>query len=292
MTNRQLDLFITLSASDVVTKHSRDLMERCWFNLSKNKRSKEIYHQTKNGDWCRVRGGDYGIATIWDMNVLLFATSHIVDRINKGENVSPMIRFSGYEFQHFIGAKKHSGQLDKDLQKALERLHTTRIETNIRLPDNVRKYQSFYWINRVDKWVENGRVIGYAMELPKWYFDTIVNHKQILTIDDDYFNIRGGIEKFLYLWCRKSVGYRKDYWKESFISLHKKSSSIGTLRAFTFSLRKIIKKQSIHNYYLKEKENYLYVRRCDDKEKLLLELDTECASVKESIAHSVSSSGE
>ena len=27
MTNRQLDLFITLSASDVVTKHSRDLME-------------------------------------------------------------------------------------------------------------------------------------------------------------------------------------------------------------------------------------------------------------------------
>ena len=42
----QLDLFIA-SATDVSPKNHQDLMARCWFNLSKKKRTTPIEHNFK-----------------------------------------------------------------------------------------------------------------------------------------------------------------------------------------------------------------------------------------------------
>lgn len=275
--NKQMDLFIHLTSSDVVTKHSRDLMERCWFSLGKKRRLHEIKHETKEGNWVKItdtKGN--GIASIWDMNVLMFATSYIVDRMNRGLEISPKIRFSSYEYQYFTGKKFHGGRLDRDLRDSLERLHTTRVETNIRNDsDNKEHYKSFYWVSGYEKYRENGRVTGYSLELPFWFYNTIINHKQILTIDYDYFGITGGLERWLYMWCRKSSGYRETLWKESFVSLHKKSGSSGTLKSFTHKLRKIIEKQSVPFYWLNERDKVLYIRRMTEKEKKIIELEKE-----------------
>ena len=66
----QLDLFIA-SASDVSPKAHQDLMARCWFSLSKKKRTLPIIHRMSDS-FIEITGDDrYGIATIFDNDVLV-----------------------------------------------------------------------------------------------------------------------------------------------------------------------------------------------------------------------------
>lgn len=260
---KQLDLFTTLSAVDVSTKSNRDLMSMSWFDLSKSKRTKEIYHETKDGSYVRISpGGEKGIANVWDMDVILFFTSYLIDRINKGEDVTPRLRFSSYEYQQFTG-RKLSGATDKQLMGALERLNKTTIETNIKIGE-VRQQYSFHWVSEWKKWSheETGRVIGYEVVLPMFLFKSIVAPKEVLTLDDEFFDVSGGLERFIYLYCRKSTSYKATKpWKESFKSLYKKSAMTSPIKNFNFLLRKIISKQSIPNYWLEEENSYLVINR-------------------------------
>ena len=254
--NKQLDLFITLTASEASIKSNQDLMSRSWVDLSKNHKRKLIQHTAKDGSWVKIHSNeDYGLATIADMDVLLFITSAIMDKVNNGESLTNELRFTGYEYFHFTDKSK-SGRSDKRLQEALTRLHTTRIETNIRSEDKREKYSSFYWISEWQKVVDNGRTVGYSVKLPNWMLESISTPKLILTLDEEYFKISSGLKKWLYLFCRKAVGLKsRTAWKESFKSIHEKSGMNSSLKSFTFTLRKIISKNDIPNYYLEENEN-------------------------------------
>ena len=254
--NKQLDLFITLTANEASIKSNQDLMSRSWVDLSKNHKRKLIQHTAKDGSWVKIHANeDYGLATIADMDVLLFITSAIMDKVNNGESLTNELRFTGYEYFHFTNKSK-SGRSDKRLQEALTRLHTTRIETNIRSEDKKEKYSSFYWISEWQKVVDNGRTVGYSVKLQNWMLESISTPKLILTLDDEYFQISSGLKKWLYLFCRKAVGLKsRTAWKESFRSIHEKSGMNSSLKSFTFTLRKIISKNDIPNYYLEENEN-------------------------------------
>ena len=71
-TPRQIDLFIA-SATDVAPKEQQDLMSRGWWNLSKQKRIEPIEHRFGDS-YVKITGDPkYGIATIWDNDILLFA---------------------------------------------------------------------------------------------------------------------------------------------------------------------------------------------------------------------------
>ena len=79
----QLDLFIA-SASDVSPKNHRDLMSRCWFSLSKKKRTEDINHKFDNV-WVRVKGSpEHGLATIFDndvsRNLVLYTSTRLMYR--------------------------------------------------------------------------------------------------------------------------------------------------------------------------------------------------------------------
>ena len=100
--NKQLDLFITLTASEASIKSNQDLMSRSWVDLSKNHKRKLIEHTAKDGSWVKIHSNeDYGLATIADMDVLLFITSAIMDKVNNGESLTNELRFTGYEYFHF-----------------------------------------------------------------------------------------------------------------------------------------------------------------------------------------------
>src|SRR3954451_15176894 len=74
----------TASASEIAAKDQIDLMSRCWFSLTPN-RTDPIEHQfvnlkTKQVELVRITGSpEYGIATIHDQDLIIFAISQWIE---------------------------------------------------------------------------------------------------------------------------------------------------------------------------------------------------------------------
>ena len=86
----QLDFFIPFTA-DMDLRDQREIMERPLFSLAKRKRLQPIdYHSSDGSIWGKVQPHqDYGMATIWDADVLIWATSIVTNMKNKGANDIP-----------------------------------------------------------------------------------------------------------------------------------------------------------------------------------------------------------
>lgn len=246
----QFDLFIA-SATDVSPKSQQELMARNWFSLSKQKRIEPIEH--KFGDsWVKITGNPkHGIATIFDNDVLIFVIGQYMSAINNGMQTGRRIRFTGYEFFKFIGKKKFGGKGYSDLWKSLERLHNTFVETNIRLEGNIR-HHSFNWLSEIKQNVENGRHVGYEIVIPEWLYNSVVNEKLVLTLDDGYFDIKGGLERWLYLFARKTSGWQTGGWSEGIKSIYEKSGSRSSFSEFKRQVSKILQKKSLLGYKVNE----------------------------------------
>ena len=250
----QLDLFIA-SASDVAPKEHQDLMARCWFNLAKQKRTEPIQHDF-NDNWVKITGNPkYGIATIFDNDVLLFAIAQYMSAINHGLKTGRRFQFTGYEFFKFIGKEKFGGKGYTDLWRALERLHHTFVETNIRQDDG-RRHHSFNWLSEIKQMADGSTHRGYEIVIPEWLYESVVEKKLVLTLDEGYFDIRGGLERWLYMFARKSSGWQAGGWTESLYSIYKKSGSRSTFAEFKRSMKRIVEKESILGYMVQPVEHY------------------------------------
>ena len=93
---------------------------------------------------------------------------------------------------------------------------------------------------------------GYEIVLPEWLYQSVVKEKLVLTLDDGYFGIRGGLERWLYLFARKSSGWQTGGWSESLFSIYQKSGSKSSFTEFKRQLKKIISKKSILGYKVSE----------------------------------------
>ena len=245
----QLDLFIA-TASDISPKSHQDLMARNWFSLSKRKRTKPIEHSFGN-NWVKITGSDkHGIATIFDNDVFIFLIAQYIHAINQGADVAKMskrFQFTGYEFFQFIGKEKYGGKGYADLWKSLQRLHTTFVETNIRL-GTTNTNHSFNWLSEIKQIHDGATHRGYEIVIPEWIFESITNKKMVLTLDDDYFKIRGGLERWLYLFARKTSGWQSSGWSEGIESIYRKSASTGTLSEFKRKMKNIATKNTLLGY--------------------------------------------
>jgi plasmid replication initiation protein len=242
----QMDLFIA-SASDVSPKSHQDLMARNWFSLAKQKRIEPIEHHF-NDSWVKVTGNPkHGLATIFDNDVLIFVIAQYMSAINHNIPTGRRFRFTGYEFFQFIGRKKFGGKGYADLWASLERLHNTFVETNIRLGDSARNH-SFNWLSEIKQVVENGRHRGYEIVIPEWLYSSVVNDKLVLTLDDGYFGIKGGLERWVYLFARKTSGWQTGGWSESLHSIYLKSGSRSTFSEFKRQIGRILAKKNILGY--------------------------------------------
>ena len=98
--------------------------------------------------------------------------------------------------------------------------------------------------------MEDGRHIGYEIVIPEWLYTSVVQDKLVLTLDSGYFEIKGGLERWLYLFARKSSGYNKDGWAESIESIYRKSGSRMTLKEFRRRIQVILSKGEILGYQI------------------------------------------
>ncbi|HET6784284.1 MAG TPA: replication initiator protein A [Pseudoxanthomonas sp.] len=231
-------------------RDAQDLMAWPFFSLAKSKRTAPIdFHA--GGVKVRVEGTvEHGLATIWDADVLIWAASQIVEARDAGLPTSRRMRVTPYEILTFIGR----GTSVRDYQRlkaALDRLQSTSIATSIRETTG-RRLHRFSWINEWKERVDaRGKPLGIELILPDWFYAGVVEQALVLTLDPAYFQLTGGIERWLYRLVRKHGGRQRHGWQFDFRHLYLKSGSLARYSDFALDIRHIVLRQSLPGYLLK-----------------------------------------
>ena len=247
----QLDLFVPCVA-DVGLRDQRELMERPFFSLAKRKRLKAIEYVSPNGSiFVNVRPHqDYGMATIWDADILIWAASTLHEMKRSGVNDLPRtLNFQPFDLLRTIH-RDTGGREYRLLRDALSRLQSTTIETNIRVGRS-KKHRQFAWIegwaDLVDE--ETGKSSGMSVTLSDWFYEGIVMEGGVLSIEPEYFSIKGGRERWLYRVARKHAGGAgAGGFRISLPTLFEKSGAEGTYRRFKFEVAKIVRENDLPGY--------------------------------------------
>ena len=95
----QFDLFVPFIA-DLPLRDQRETMERPFFSLAKRKRLKPIEYTSPNGEvFVNVfPNAEFGMATIWDADILIWAASALNNLRKRGMNDLPRtLSFQPYD---------------------------------------------------------------------------------------------------------------------------------------------------------------------------------------------------
>lgn len=244
---------------DVAAKDQIDLMSRCWFSLTPN-RTDPIEHEFKDArtnkvETVRITGSaEHGIATIHDNDLIIFAISQWIEARSKGREPSRRIAFTPYQYFSWTNKAPH-GTAYQRLKDSLHRLKTTNIETSIRsASDRKGRLKQFSWISEWSIDEKGDKAHGVEVVLAEWLFESIQGFN-VLTIDKRYFEISGGVERWLYLHAKKATGNAAGVWRESFKSLHKKSASQQAYKHYAHALRKLIERNELPGLNLSRHES-------------------------------------
>ncbi len=244
----QLELFRALPG-EIAPRDAQDLMSYPFFSLAKSPRVRPI--DFRMGDvTIRVEATpEHGMATIWDADVLIWAASQIVEARDAGLKTSRLMATSPYAILTFIGRGTSARDYQR-LKAALDRLQSTSIATTLR-QHTERRMHRFSWVNEWKECVDaQGRPQGIEMILPDWFYSAVLNDALILTIDRAYFDLTGGLERWLYRLVRKHGGRQAAGWRFGVAHLYAKSGSLSPLRRFAFELRDIVRRQPLPGYTL------------------------------------------
>lgn len=241
------DLFI-LDIADVVPKDDTASMEHPVFSLSTRPDMRELKYEN-GGSVLKVIPSGHGLATIHDKDILIWAISKIIHAKNRSEPYSKRVQGSGYEI--LVATNRGASVRDYDrLEAACIRLSGTRFVTNIRTGGRVET-RIFGMVEEagfsydVDGSMRRDRV---EIVLSDWLFRA-VESMEVVSITQDYFELRRPLERRLYEIARKHCGY-KDRWTIGLEKLQRKTGSNAPLKRFRHNLREIIREDHTPGYKL------------------------------------------
>jgi plasmid replication initiation protein len=244
----QLDLFRALPG-DLAPRDAQDLMAYPFFSLAKSRRVVPIDFRAGTITIRVEAVPEHGMATIWDADVLIWAASQIVEARDCGLKTSRLMAATPYEILTFVGRGTSVRDYER-LKAALDRLQSTTVLTSIRQPTERRRHR-FSWIN---EWKEaadaHGHPRGIELILPDWFYTGVLDEALVLTIDPAYFNLTGGLERWLYRLARKHGGRQQGGWSFDLPYLHIKSGTLSPLKHFAYDLRQIARRQPLPGYQL------------------------------------------
>ena len=241
------DLFI-LDVADVVPKDDTASMEHPIFSLSTKPDMRELKYEN-NGNALRVIPSGYGLATIYDKDILIWAISKIMHAKNRGEPYSRRVQGSGYEV--LVATNRGASVRDYDrLEAAFTRLRGTTFVSTIRTGGKMDK--------RIFGMIEEGG-FRYDVEgsmardkvevvLSEWLFRAIES-TEVVSITQDYFELRRPLERRIYEIARKHCGY-KDKWYIGLAKLQNKTGSSAPSKRFRHNVRSIIAEDNTPDYRL------------------------------------------
>lgn len=246
----EFDLFLPIMG-DLPLKDQRETMERPFFSLQKRKRVKPIEYTSPDGaTWVKIEAiPAYGMATIWDADIIIWATSALNRMREQGINDLPRtLTTTSYDLLRAI-KRNTSGRAYQDLQAALQRLQRTSISTSIRAPKR-RSKAGFNWL---DKWTlevdpETDQPRGMTITLSDWVYEGIMAERSLLTMHPDYFLLTGGLERALYRIARKHAGNQRGGWTCRVEVLRDKTGSDSKPKEFNRMLRKIVEANQLPDY--------------------------------------------
>lgn len=248
----QMDLFLPYLA-DMPLRDQREVMERPFFSLAKSRRLKPIDYRSPDGKiWVHVSvNPSYGMATIWDADILIYCASVISDMKRRGVNDIPRtLQVMPYDILRSIG-RQTTGRAYELLTQSLDRLQSTTVKTNIRAEN--RRETTFSWLDSwtqlVDPKTERSR--GMSVTLADWFYEGLLMDGGVLAIDRAYFDISGGRERWLYKVARKHAGGAGEGgFAISLPTLFEKSGAEGLYRRFKFEMAAIVRNDNLPGYRL------------------------------------------
>src|SRR5580704_12151202 len=244
----QLDLFRSLPG-DLAPRDAQDLMAYPFFSLAKSKRIIPIDFRAGKISIRVEAVPEHGMATIWDADVLIWAASQIVEARDTGLKTSRLMAATPYEILTFVGRGTSARDYDR-LKAGLDRLQSTTVLTSIRQFAERRRHR-FSWINEWKETVDaNGRPFGLELILPDWFYAGVIDDALVLTIDRAYFDLTGGLERWLYRLVRKHGGRQEAGWSFDLVHLHAKSGSLSPLKHFAYDVSQIVRRQTLPGYQL------------------------------------------
>ena len=247
--NRQLDLFVAL-IGDVPLRDEREAMTAPLVALSKNKRTRIEWTGPSGQRVLVTAPEEYGVATIWDYDVLLWAISQINAAMKSHLAVSPRISFQPYALLRAVG-RDTGGKGYVELKAALHRLRATGVSYESKALDGKRRKQGAFNLLTAFEIEEDdeGRAKGAWIELPTWLFEAVQLDRSILAISPRYFDLTSGLDRFLYRLARRHVG-RQQGFAFTFRDLHGRSGTSQSFGDFSRDLRKAITRNALPEYSL------------------------------------------
>jgi plasmid replication initiation protein len=251
--SKQLDLFIAL-AGDVPLRDEREAMSAPLVSISKRKRTL-IEWQGPSGQTVTVSAAEkYGIATIWDYDVILWTVSQINQAFDAGLETSPRVFFHPYDVLKATG-RNTGGRGYDELKAALHRLRATGVAYESPAMKGKRRKQGAFNLLSAFEFEETaeGKAKGAWLELPLWLYQAVTQDRDVLAISPRYFNLTSGLDRFLYRLARRHVG-KQVGWAFTFRDLHTRSGSSQSYGDFARDLRKAITRNALPEYGLSEVE--------------------------------------
>jgi plasmid replication initiation protein len=248
--SEQLDLNLDLDRENDspllgAAKNERTLMAFNFFSLTRDHQT-ELPRYDDGKISIEVVGTKFGIANIWDKEVLIYLESLLQDRINRGETPSPICQFTANDLFRITGTKA-AGSAYERLEAALDRLKSTTIKTNLLDDDGEGGETSgFSWIDDYKiKWRKNRNgektMQGVKVILGGRLYNAIVKKRMVLTYDSRYFQLKP-LEKRLYEIARAHCGNQPGF-KMGIEKLRLRAGVTNELRFFKSDLMKISKRK-------------------------------------------------
>ena len=247
-TDPQFDLFVPY-VSEMPFRDQRETMERPFFSLAKRKRLQPIRYVSPDGAvYVDIfPNPEFGMATIWDADILIWAASVLNTMRKAGRNDLPRtLNFKAYDMLKTIG-RSTGGREYRLLRDGLGRLQSTTIKTNIR-PKGQKKERQFSWIESWTDLIDDktGQSLGLSLPVSEWFYEGVLMDGGLLAIDPEYFGITGGRERWLYRVARKHAGGAgPEGFAISLPTLFEKSGTEGTYRRFKFEMQAIVRQDDL-----------------------------------------------
>jgi plasmid replication initiation protein len=258
------DFFIA-DILDAAPKSDMASMEHPIFSLSKTP-DKTVHRYSRNGVFIEVQPSANGLANIWDKDLLIYVISQLREGINRGKHPQPIVHFKAYDY--FVATNKQtSGRSYDQLKKSLERLAGTRILTNIETA-NEEEVDNFGLIvqYKIQRDKTSKHMSSIAVELPRWIYRAVIS-AEVLTLDRDYFRLRGSLERRLYELARKHCG-NQSRWTAGTEVLKEKCGARSALKAFRYQITNVAKHNHLPGYrvvYNGEKDQLTFYNRKGNK---------------------------
>ncbi len=220
-------------------RNERNLMLFPFCSTAKAKRVKGIRYVSADGKrWLEVTANyDYGMAKIWDFDILRFALSKAGEIALQVGYFPSSVEFSGYECLKALGRNPESGSNLKWIKEGLRRLCLTGYSGNI-FREN-EKITEIFTLIRANYTDQSGKLERIAITFDDRLVDSVRYSKGLLVINKALLREEAGIKKRLLELVTVSIG-KEISWTVGIERLQALCAHEGTLKRFKYELKQYV----------------------------------------------------